>query len=105
MSVTAYVYLQDPPSSRLKRIEKINSDPESQLEVVPVDEDFGLISGDVLYQGDDYRLFIYESLYDLPNAKARAELLRAVPVWKGLPLVIMDLFEEKLGGLTYYSDL
>lgn len=104
MSVTAYVYLQDPPSSRLARIEKINSDPDSKLEVIPVDEDFGLIRGDVLYQGDDHRYLIFESLVDLPDAKTRADLLGAVAIWRSLPSVLTDIFDRHL-GVPYYPDL
>lgn len=87
MSVTAYIYFEDPNGPRAQAAGVINSNPESPLEIIPVDVSFGLEMGDVLYQGDDSRMLVYEHQEERSNAGERASKLRSFPVWKGDPEV------------------
>ena len=87
MSVTAYIYLEDPTGPRANAAKVINSNTESPLEVVPVDSAFGLELGDVLYQGDDSRMLVYEYREARQSAGERAAKFRSFPVWKGDPEV------------------
>jgi hypothetical protein len=87
MSVTAYVHWEDPNGARAQAARAINNDSECQLEVIPVDSAFGLKYGEVLYQGTDSRMFVYEHLEDRQEMPNRAWEFRAFSVWKGDPEV------------------
>ena len=102
MSVTAYVHWDDPNGSRAQAAEAINSDSECQLEVIPVDSSFGLNDGEILYQGSDSRMFVYEHHGDEKQMLSRAWEFRAFAVWKGNPEVQAWLEAEGVTVNTNY---
>lgn len=102
MSVTAYVHWDDPNGSNAQAAEAINNDPECQLEIIPVDSAFGLKCGEVLYQGTDSRMFVYEHREEEPQMLNRAWEFRAFAVWKGNPEVQAWLASQGVTVNTTY---